>query len=439
MSFPRTLLLDNFNRADSSSLGANWAAGLRNSDASLGIFSNALFGVSAEESNYWSVETFGPDSEAYVTFSAAPTVVGGEISTYARITTPGVLVDGYRVLYTVVSGAANDTIKVQRLDDDVATTLGATYTVSADAVATDKLGIECVGSSISAYFFQSGAWTNVRQVTDATYQTSGYIGLSLKTDINVQIDDFSGGTIGKVDSLYLDGVDDDIVFSIGNGDITGAITFAAILKRRVSSDTDCIFMKTDGTNTHGLLINSFDNHVRWISGNADSITAVLAADGWVLVAVTKASGSVAPRYHFYKWLTNTWTHENSSTSVVDPPSAPTGVYHLGNYNNIFLLDGSMLIAGVWDRVLSDVEIQTLKDGQKAWFDAAPKEAWRLNSASSISSFAPSAASVESSRVGTTLDTLNSPPLWSDLVPDLGAPIGGQLGVFDPSLDPRTWF
>jgi hypothetical protein len=60
----------------------------------------------------------------------------------------------------------------------------------------DKAGIECIGSTIKGYQYTSGAWTEKISRSDATYGSTGYLGMvQNNTGTSPIMDDFSGGTV----------------------------------------------------------------------------------------------------------------------------------------------------------------------------------------------------------------------------------------------------
>jgi hypothetical protein len=63
-------------------------------------------------------------------------------------------------------------------------------------VVGDKVGMEIVGSTIAAYAYQSGAWTQLGTRSDGAYTAAGKIGVRLSdSGANSRIDDFGGGTV----------------------------------------------------------------------------------------------------------------------------------------------------------------------------------------------------------------------------------------------------
>lgn len=185
-------LLDNFNRANTGPPpSSDWTTILNGHK----IVSNVIVGNNAAASNIsaWDTATYGGAVECYVT---VPTKMadGTYIEIAARLTTlSAATIDGYLVRCTAVAGAGNDTWRIYRLDNGSYTALG-TGSVTGEFTAGDKIGIECNGSTITAYHYTGGAWSSKTSVTDTTYSAAGYVGL---TSVNAvaTFDDFYAGTI----------------------------------------------------------------------------------------------------------------------------------------------------------------------------------------------------------------------------------------------------
>lgn len=190
-----TAVLDNFNRADSTTtLGANWSLvtdfGL--GDLDLGILSNQAYRGNGGGFTvmYWNPATFGPLCEAYLTVATEATATQN-FALYARLQQPGAgTFDGYNVTYTVGSP---DSWALKRSDNGTDTQLGAS--VNQAVAAGEKVLLECNGSTIKGYLFTGGAWTEILSRTDTTYANTGNIGFYGAGDGTWRYDDFGGGTV----------------------------------------------------------------------------------------------------------------------------------------------------------------------------------------------------------------------------------------------------
>jgi hypothetical protein len=193
MAFPTTSVLDNFTGTNGDDLpvySGNWST--TTGIANLEIQSNTATGTSSgsNNANYWNVSNFGPDSEGFVTISTLPNVgesVGVGVRTQQE--TSGATVDGYWVFYTRQSGTDNFTL--ERLDNGVLTQLGADF--AQNVSAGDSIGIEVVGTTLTAYYHNGTSWSSLGTRTDSTYSAAGKV-LLFTSSTASRLDDFGGGT-----------------------------------------------------------------------------------------------------------------------------------------------------------------------------------------------------------------------------------------------------
>lgn len=206
MAFPTTSVLTSFTGADEDPLseGGNWSGPILATRGQLRRVGNqAAPGTtgSATRQSYWSLATFGPDTEVYGTVAAK-----GANGTYwdlaARIQTPNVsgTTDMYQLEVTTQSGT--DTWDIYRIVNDSGTLLSAVGTQ--EITAGDKIGFEVLGSgatvTLRAWYYNGTSWTQIgADVTDTSASritAAGYIGLEANTLSGAQrLDDFGGGTV----------------------------------------------------------------------------------------------------------------------------------------------------------------------------------------------------------------------------------------------------
>lgn len=206
MAFPRNGVLDDFNRADAASLGANWTEFFSTgaSSGNQSIISNQLYqqhgGFSNYTGMYWNPSTFGADCEAYLTIATKwSNVSNDDPAIYARVKDPG---DSTYDGYSVSPKGGLNTIGISRQDNGVGTQLGAT--VSQTISTGHKFGIEIIGSTIRAYYDTGSGWVNLVTRTDTTYPDAGYLGFYLPGNVtNGRWDDFGGGTITTPTITYI--------------------------------------------------------------------------------------------------------------------------------------------------------------------------------------------------------------------------------------------
>jgi hypothetical protein len=197
VAFPTTTVLDDFNRANATTLGANWSASVFGS-SNLGITSNAAAPqAAAYHGNRWNVATYGADSEVGVTLS---TVVGG-VEILLRVTSPGsTTTNAYSLFGNDSASPGTGKWTINSYTAGAFTQLNATpYT---QTVANgDKIGLEAIGASpttLQAYYQASGgSWVTLGASISnsaAANQGTGSLAMEAQTS-TARLDDFFGGTI----------------------------------------------------------------------------------------------------------------------------------------------------------------------------------------------------------------------------------------------------
>jgi hypothetical protein len=217
MAFPTTSVLTNFTQADGNASGFTviWSG-----DNPIYVTSNqARCNVSSGAADGgWNAGTYGPDCEAYATI---PTLSSGKnLYIYARLSVLNTASapDAYRVKYN-----GTDTVTIEKYSHDgYPTQLGASISVTLSA--GDKLGISCVGSTITAWRYTSGAWASLGARTDSTYSSAGYIGIEI-TDTTYRLDDFGGGTVSSGSQIKVAGK-----VAIASVKVAGKVAIASVKK-----------------------------------------------------------------------------------------------------------------------------------------------------------------------------------------------------------------
>lgn len=161
---------------------------------------------------------------------------------------------------------------------------------------------------------------------------------------------------------------------VGNG----AVTIAAIL-RLTSTATDGAIVYCGGGDVSGVDLEVFGGDY-YMSSQEPVLAAASTADGWHLVAGTKASGTVTPRFHKYVYGTATWTHSNAGGTMPNGTAVGGGdTLQIGRWGTASMrLAAQIEIAAVWNRALSDAEIENLAFTMQAWQTTNPVAGWLLN-------------------------------------------------------------
>lgn len=191
MAFPTTSLLDDFDRADNADLGTNWTTPVYTGTSNLRIVTNrAGYNIAdaAERSEYWNVQTFGPDSEVWVTMQTKPTGNGNFCGLFVRIADAGGAADGYVLAF--ITDAAADIWRLYRLDNGAFTQIDTDTSEGADG---DGIGLEAIGDQIKGYHRVAGVWSEIVSATSGTYSAAGHIGIDIQGN-TAFFDNVGGGT-----------------------------------------------------------------------------------------------------------------------------------------------------------------------------------------------------------------------------------------------------
>lgn len=194
MAFPTNGIVDDFNRANEGPPMTGWV----NMTAGLIVSSNtcAPSGVGSR-SGYFNTIVPTADCEVYITIATVP-ASNRNLTVYARLHDVGAAIDGYGLRFNKLSGT--DTLQFIRIDDGVLTNLGTA--ISQELTTGNKFGLEIVGDTLTAYVDTGSGWAAVGNVTDATYNVAGYLGLDIGG--SGALDNFGGGALagGSVGHPY---------------------------------------------------------------------------------------------------------------------------------------------------------------------------------------------------------------------------------------------
>jgi hypothetical protein len=160
-------------------------------------------------------------------------------------------------------------------------------------------------------------------------------------------------------SRLFDGVDDLMTYGSLTSTPTGALTLLILLKVAVAADNTWLsFIEIQQNATGRVAIgreNSATGHI-YISGSsvqyynaADG--AITDADGWTIVAVTKAAGTATPRIH--KMVIGGSAFHNNAGGTINNPASGNQLFLGGNddFANIYV--GA---AAYWNSELTDGQL-----------------------------------------------------------------------------------
>jgi hypothetical protein len=215
-----------------------------------------------------------------------------------------------------------------------------------------------------------------------------------------------------------DGNDDFLKVSVGNASsISGTYSLVA-LARRQSTGASYLIANHHSSNAgkETLTINSDGSiglSVDFASTTSGALT-VDRTDGWVIVGVSKTSGSTVPRFHVYKG--GTWSHGDGTGAIGNSVVPLDGSIHFGQvFNGAIKSQMELAVAAEFDTALSDGDFETLEDGWQTqdWFDLSPATLWDFNQASTSTPVEDlmGGGADEISITGTTVIS-DGPPAWT---------------------------
>lgn len=168
--------------------------------------------------------------------------------------------------------------------------------------------------------------------------------------------------------------------TIGGNNFVSPITIAAIVKRGSDGVDQCIYRAGSGAGAAWAFFARTTNKVviwNQTTQQGPSVMTLLAADGWCLMAVSKTAGTTTARFHKYVFSTNTWTHEDATTTIADP-TTPASNCWLGSQGASTYWNGDIEIIGTWNVAMTDAQTESLAFNLASWYaPAAPKGLWPL--------------------------------------------------------------
>lgn len=175
-----------------------------------------------------------------------------------------------------------------------------------------------------------------------------------------------------------DGSNDVIRVGIGNNALTNVWSVAAIFRPNSTPGlaNAIISLFTSGEAQRFTLIQDTANKIGVeVNATLRTSTTTLTVGDWVFVAVTKATGTVTPRCHFYKYASAAWTHENASGTIANIGLALDRI-RFGIYGGVTFCNGDIECVGLWNGTeLTDAQIEQLPFSLQTWPTLSPTGLW----------------------------------------------------------------
>jgi hypothetical protein len=236
-----------------------------------------------------------------------------------------------------------------------------------------------------------------------------------------------------------DGVDDAIIMLPGTAQSMAAAPFTfAVLFDRDESEAGAVdplltFVANATTTSNGFISgvcsfnvdnntngNTMEVYIGASNTNSIATTTILNADGWVLAVVTKASGTVAPRFHRYRLTAADIVRANGGTAVANG-TTPTSSFRFEVGKDDIFNDAQLhlAVAACWDVALTDGQVDELYANLATadWYNnsgGTPVALWEFNQASTATAVTDltGGGADQTAIAGTTVNTTNDPPGWT---------------------------
>lgn len=109
----------------------------------------------------------------------------------------------------------------------------------------------------------------------------------------------------------------------------------------------------------------------------ESYGPTVAANTWMLVAISKPAGLAAPRMHVYRYDTDTWVHGDGDGEVDNSSELVTSVTIGAWEETNDPWEGRIAAIGVWGTALTDQQVEALTGRLRDWLSSSPVAAWYL--------------------------------------------------------------
>ena len=182
------------------------------------------------------------------------------------------------------------------------------------------------------------------------------------------------------------GSSDYISASLGSSGITSGSVVALVKLEGNGTERSIINLRNSGGSGQLLQWVVGGNKLSLWTGaaNQESSLEVVEADAWLMLAITKASGSQKPKYYRHKFSTSAFTAAEGS-ALANFGSVTGGSVHFGNFQGEKFFKGIIAAVGIWSSVLTEAQVKALKEvtylSQWKSFEVAPSGLWFFNQGS----------------------------------------------------------
>lgn len=205
---------------------------------------------------------------------------------------------------------------------------------------------------------------------------------------------------------------------------TGAHSLACVVRRRATGAWHALIGHHSSAGAGGLGLEFSNGNVLSytpdnVTGSVTSTTFTSTTD-WLIVVLTKTSGTTLPRFHWVNLTTPAgWTHQNGNQNTGNPASQSGGTMRTGEYADTDDANVNLAVIAEWGVALSDGQCEELSVNSRTsdfWNNTGgnPVALYELNQAASTDSVPDLAGggATWSLTNGTTVEGSTDPPSWN---------------------------
>jgi hypothetical protein len=212
-----------------------------------------------------------------------------------------------------------------------------------------------------------------------------------------------------------------VQWAIGTGGLAtlaqGAFTVVGVAKIITLADSGALLDLSNAGTSRANYGHNDSGNMRYQRGSFEEPgdgPSWGVADGWVLVAWTKAAGTAVVRFHKCVMSTDTWTQQDSAGTIGNDDNTCTFASTRPGGDGDLVLRGRIAAIAAFSSVLDDTAIQALRDNWADWLAAGPIAAWRFDQAATSESIDDQTGNGadQTTLVGSTVVTDDPPPGFS---------------------------
>jgi hypothetical protein len=194
---PLTPILDSFARPDNTGPpGPSWTHMTVSSTSptnDLFLTGQMVTGKPGSNADYWNPQTYGPNSEVWVTVAVKPNLDLDPVVLGLRFLNPAAAnASGYQAYYIFRAKQADQYKIICRVNGNTSITLASANGPTLNP--GDQLLFRAIGTTLELWRGSAGTWTRILAASDGTYQGAGYLNMTARNS-TVRLTGFGGGTL----------------------------------------------------------------------------------------------------------------------------------------------------------------------------------------------------------------------------------------------------